>query len=142
MRHRARLPIATAGMLITLAVAAVTETRPASHGSGAVVRPQTICSVHISSNVWGGGFSTSIIITNGGAAIEGWTFDFGVGPNVQLVLGWNGIFHQYGDRIVVYHSRWNDRIPSGASVEIGFQGTFTGTLSPTYDHHLNGEFCP
>ncbi|HEY8534494.1 MAG TPA: glycoside hydrolase family 6 protein [Micromonospora sp.] len=100
------------------------------------------CRVEFRPNVWPGGFTAEIVITNSGSAINGWTLSFTVGSNVQLSNGWSGVWSQSGNQITVRNADWNASLPTGGTVNIGFQGTYTGS-SPgePSGFTLNGTPC-
>ncbi|WP_433532461.1 glycoside hydrolase family 6 protein [Micromonospora sp. CA-263727] len=100
------------------------------------------CSVTYTPNVWAGGFTAEIRATNRGAAVTGWRLTFTVGSGVRLTSGWNGEWSQSGDRIEVRNLAWNGSLPSGGTVSIGFQGTWTGASLPAPGNFaLNGTTC-
>ncbi|TDC29710.1 cellulose binding domain-containing protein, partial [Micromonospora sp. KC213] len=100
------------------------------------------CTVTYTPNTWSGGFTAEIRIANRGAAINGWTFTFQPGAGVRLSGGWNGEWSQAGDRITVRNAAWNGSLPTGGTVSVGWQGTFTGaTLPAPSAFNLNGTAC-
>ncbi|WP_341720243.1 glycoside hydrolase family 6 protein [Micromonospora sp. FIMYZ51] len=100
------------------------------------------CSVTWTPNVWTGGFTAEIRATNRGAALSSWTLAFTVGSGVRLSNGWNGDWSQSGDRIQARNMAWNGNVPSGGTISLGFQGTFTGSnLSTPTSFTLNSTPC-
>ncbi|SCL33213.1 endoglucanase [Micromonospora nigra] len=89
------------------------------------------CTVTYTPNSWSGGFTAEIRVTNRGAALTGWTLAFTPGSGVRLTNGWNGEWSQSGDRITVGNAAWNGSLPSGGTVSVGYQGTFSGATLPT-----------
>ncbi|MDG4798642.1 glycoside hydrolase family 6 protein [Micromonospora sp. WMMD1082] len=104
--------------------------------------PSGGCTVTFTPNVWTGGFTAEIRVTNGGAALSGWTLSFTVGSGVRLANGWNGEWSQSGDRIQVGNTAWNGNLPTGGTLSVGFQGTFTGSSLPSPSvFTLNSTAC-
>ncbi|MFK3984118.1 glycoside hydrolase family 6 protein [Micromonospora sp. NPDC050397] len=99
------------------------------------------CRVAYTPNAWTGGFTAELRLTNGSAAVNGWTLTFTVGSTVRLSNGWNGVWSQSGTQITVRNVAWNGNLPAGGTTTIGFQGTHTGTLPPPTAYALNGASC-
>ncbi|MFC3501775.1 glycoside hydrolase family 6 protein [Micromonospora krabiensis] len=100
------------------------------------------CAVTYTPNSWPGGFTAELRVTNRGAARTGWTLTFTVGTGVRLANGWNGEWSQSGDRITVRNVAWNGALPSGGTVTLGFQGTWSGgTLPAPSGYALDGVPC-
>ncbi|MFI7577175.1 glycoside hydrolase family 6 protein [Micromonospora sp. NPDC049497] len=104
--------------------------------------PAGRCTVTYTPNVWTGGFTAELRVTNNGAALNGWTLSFAPGAGVRLTNGWNGDWSQSGDRITVRNATWNGNLASGGTASVGFQGTFTGSALPAFGGWtLNGTAC-
>ncbi|MFF5214368.1 glycoside hydrolase family 6 protein [Micromonospora sp. NPDC000442] len=100
------------------------------------------CSVTFTPNTWTGGFTAEIRVTNRGSALNGWNLTFNVASGVQLSNGWNGDWSQSGNQITVRNAAWNGNLPSGGTVSVGLQGTYTGSsLSAPSGYTLNGTAC-
>jgi hypothetical protein len=121
----------------SLPSAPVTFTVPPPAGSG--------CAVHYAiSSSWSGGFGAGITITNRAAsAVNGWTLTFGwpdAGEGVQS--GWNGTWTQTGQTVTVTNASWNGTIAAnGGTVNIGFNGTDTGSDPAPTAFFLNNTIC-
>ncbi|WP_229398220.1 glycoside hydrolase family 6 protein [Micromonospora okii] len=104
--------------------------------------PSQGCAVTFTPNTWSGGFTAELRVTNRGAALSSWTLAFTAGPGVRLTNGWSGEWSQSGERITVRNSPWNGSLPSGGTVSVGFQGTYSGASLPTPGGFtLNGAPC-
>ncbi|MEH1125882.1 glycoside hydrolase family 6 protein [Micromonospora sp. CPCC 206061] len=104
--------------------------------------PPTACSIVHTPNVWTGGFTAEIRITNQGSAVTSWTLAFTVGSTVRLTSGWNGTWTQSGTQITARNATWNGSLATGATTSIGFQGTYTGSAPGTPTAFtLNGAAC-
>ncbi len=87
-------------------------------------------------DVWDGGYTGSISIDNEGpVAIQGWELEFQDGP----VIGdlWNGDWSQVEGLTIITDLGWNETIPAGGSIELGFGGVgvFVADVSSAF---LNG----
>jgi cellulase/cellobiase CelA1 len=96
------------------------------------------------SSSWSGGFGAGITITNRAAsAVNGWTLTFGwpdAGEGVQS--GWNGTWTQTGQTVTVTNASWNGTIAAnGGTVNIGFNGTDTGSDPAPTAFFLNNTVC-
>ncbi|MEV6848833.1 endo-1,4-beta-xylanase [Actinoplanes sp. NPDC051411] len=86
------------------------------------------CNASVSLNSWNGGYTASVHVTAGAAAVNGWTVTVTL-PSGGAVTGvWNATNSGSTFRNVGY----NAQIPAGGSTDFGFQGTGTGpTATPT-----------
>ncbi|MER5455041.1 glycoside hydrolase family 6 protein [Micromonospora sp. NPDC002389] len=104
--------------------------------------PAGNCAVTFTPNTWAGGFTAEIRVTNRSGALNGWTLAFNAGSGVRLSNGWNGTWSQSGDRIEVRNVAYNGSVPSGGTISVGFQGTYSGSSLPTPGPFtLNGGTC-
>ncbi|GCE50128.1 cellulase/cellobiase CelA1 [Thermosporothrix hazakensis] len=105
--------------------------------------PSAVCKVNYSvSNQWPGGFTASITITNTGkTAINGWTLEFSFPGDQKVQQGWNAKFSQSGKEVTVTNESYNGSIAPGASVNPGFNGSWSGTNTPPTSFTLNGSPC-
>lgn len=91
-------------------------------------------------NQWPGGFGASITITNtGSTAINGWTLIFSFSAGQQVTQGWNGTFSQSGSQVTVTNLSYNGSIAPGASVSLGFNGSWTTSNPSPTSFTLNGQ---
>jgi endoglucanase len=107
--------------------------------------PATSCRVTWAVNDWGGGFTTSVQISNtGSAAINGWTLAFTFPGNQRISNGWNATWTQAPGSAAVTASNvdFNRTIPAGGSVrDLGFQASYTGANARPASFTLNGAAC-
>ncbi|WP_320068048.1 glycoside hydrolase family 6 protein [Micromonospora sp. RTGN7] len=104
--------------------------------------PAQSCAVTFTPNTWTGGFTAELRVTNRGAALNSWTVAFTAGAGVRLTGGWNGEWSQSGERITVRNSAWNGALPTGGTISVGFQGTYSGASLPApVGFTLNGAPC-
>lgn len=94
------------------------------------------------SNQWPGGFIANVAVTNLGDPISNWviTWDFPAGQ--QVVSGWSGTWTQSGAHVSVSNPPWGGGpLGTGATVNVGFQGTWTGSNPSPTAIYLNGILC-
>lgn len=93
----------------------------------------------------GNGYGANITITNTGPAItNSWTMLFTFANGERIQNGWPVSFSQPAGSAqvtVASNAPWNANIGSGASLTIGFNGTFTTTNSTPTNFRLNGVAC-
>ncbi|WP_245595359.1 cellulose binding domain-containing protein [Glycomyces tenuis] len=91
--------------------------------------PSGECAASWSSpNAWQGGHQGNVTITNGtGASSEGWTVQWTFAGDEQVANLWGGSWSQDGDTVTVTNADWNGAIAAGASVEIGYTASNSGT---------------
>ncbi|WP_169950408.1 cellulose binding domain-containing protein [Microbispora sp. H11081] len=117
--------------------------QPGGTSSPSPTPSDTACKVTYAPTTWGGGFTTSLTITNTGTtAINGWTLAFTF-PGTQKVTppGWSATWTQTGANVTAANLDWNKTIQPGRSVYIGFNGTYTGTNASPAAFTLNGTTC-
>jgi len=83
-----------------------------------------------------------VTITNGGAAINGWTLTWTFPTSGQQIYQlWNGSVTQAGTNVSVRNLSYNNNIPTGGSVNFGFLSTWSGTNPLPTVFTLNGLRC-
>ncbi|GAA2010288.1 hypothetical protein GCM10009839_00190 [Catenulispora yoronensis] len=89
---------------------------------------------------WGSGFSASVTITNtGSTAINGWTLAFAFPGNQQVGGGWNANWSQSGHTVTATNQGFNGTIAPGASIQVGFTGTYSGSNAKPTAFTVNGQ---
>lgn len=85
---------------------------------------------------WDSGYNGAIVIKNNDSApIVGWLLEWNDGPAVSSL--WNGAYQSDGDFASVLDAGWNNTIPAGGTVTLGFGGV--GVLEQNIvDCTLNG----
>jgi Cellulose binding domain len=84
------------------------------------------CQVTYTTQVWPGGLTTSVTLTNTGRAdITDWTVVARFSGDERVVGSWNGVHGQYATAAALSAPVWNRRLAPGASVSLGFQAAFT-----------------
>ncbi len=111
-----------------------TSTQPASSN----------CSVHYAlQSQWQGGMSVAMTLTNTGqTTINGWTLVFTFPTSQQTITqGWNGVFTQQGSQVTITNEPYAASLAPGATVQPGFNGTWSGSNPPPTAFTLNGLAC-
>ncbi len=80
-------------------------------------------------------------MTNNGPAVTNWTLTATLPGSARLSQGWSATWTQSGTQLTARPLSWNVTLPSGGSVSVGFQGTYTGTFQPPTDWRLGGTPC-
>ncbi len=116
------------------AVTATTQTVP--------VTPAGSCQVTYSTNDWNSGFTATVKIKNTGtAAINGWSLGFAFPAGQTITNGWSAVYTAAGAAQTITNQSWNGTIAAGQTVEIGFNGSHTGTNTRPTAFTLNGAAC-
>ena len=104
--------------------------------------PAGSCTVAYQASSWSTGMSVGVKVTNTGtSALSGWTLQFTLPSGQKLDQGWSGTWSQTGQTVSVTNAAWNGTLAPGASVEIGFNGSHTGSATPPSAFTLNGASC-
>lgn len=90
---------------------------------------------------WPTGFTGDLVVKNLGDALSSWNVTWTFAGNQQLQQSWNGDFTQTGNQVTIRNAPWNGSLPSGGTVNPGFNAAYSGTnVSPTA-FALNGVAC-
>jgi hypothetical protein len=92
---------------------------------------------------WMVGFTAQMTVTNvGPAEVSGWTLQFRLADGQRVGSGWNGQWEQHGSEVSVRSAGFNDAVPPGGTVALGFVGVLTdGTTAEPSSFALNGTSC-
>jgi len=138
MRLNGQRRWAAAGVVVATAVATfgvALSAPPAGAAPG--------CRVDYTANNWGGGgFGGKVKITNLGDAMSSWTLKFAFPGTQKVSQGWSATWSQSGANVTAASMSWNGSLGTGASTEIGFNGSYTGsTNADPASFSLNGTVC-
>jgi endoglucanase len=112
---------------------------PPPTGTSAPVSCQAVYSL---TNSWAGGFQAQIVLTNTGtAAISPWTLAFTFGGDQQIASLWNASYAQSGEAVTVTPESYDATIAAGASVTVGFTGSYTTSDAAPATFAVNGTAC-
>lgn len=79
------------------------------------------------------------IANGGGNDIENWTVKIKVPDGFKVTASWNGKFDLSGKTLTVTNETYNGSIPSGGSVNFGFNFSSPSEVKPPYDVSVNGK---
>ena len=91
-------------------------------------------------NQWSGGFQGAITVSNAGDAWTSWVLKFSFPGGQAATQGWGGVWTT-GSSPTVTNAAWNGAVPAGASVDLGFIGTWNGTNPSPSTFSVNGVTC-
>jgi endoglucanase len=105
------------------------------------------CQVTYTTNEWNtgpsqGGFGANLTIQNLGDALTSWTlrFSFPAGQQIQPG-GWGATWSQSGSNVTAANMSYNGNLGTGASMQIGFNGTWTGSNPKPASFSINNVTC-
>jgi endo-1,4-beta-xylanase len=78
-------------------------------------------------SAWSGGFVSSIKVTAGSSAINGWRISLNLPSGASAVNMWNGQPSGTSGSVTVSNMSYNGKLTAGQSTEFGFQGSGSGT---------------
>ncbi len=100
------------------------------------------CTVSYATNVWPGGFTANVTVTNNGAApVDGWQLAFTLPSGQSVVNAWNASVSPSSGAVTATAPAGNSRIAAGGSQSFGFQGSYGGTFAQPDAFRLNGTAC-
>ncbi|WP_421735160.1 glycoside hydrolase family 48 protein [Cellulomonas sp.] len=100
------------------------------------------CKVAYTASSWNTGFTASVKVTNTGTtALNGWTLGFTFANGQKVTQGWSADWSQSGTAVSAKNAAWNGTLGAGQSVDIGFNGSHTGTNTNPTAFTLNGATC-
>ncbi|ASR54546.1 cellulase family glycosylhydrolase [Cellulomonas sp. PSBB021] len=104
--------------------------------------PTGSCTVTYQANAWSTGMSVGVKVKNTGtSALSGWSLQFTLPAGQKLEQGWSGTWSQSGQTVTVTNATWNGTLAAGGTVEVGFNGTHTGSTTAPSAFTLNGAAC-
>jgi hypothetical protein len=100
------------------------------------------CRVAYATNVWTGGFTANVTVTNtGNSAVNGWTLAFPLPAGQTITNSWNAGVTGSGGTVTARNLDWNRTIPANGTASFGFQGTYSGSFAAPSTFTLNGSTC-
>ncbi|MEU4225067.1 glycoside hydrolase family 6 protein [Nonomuraea sp. NPDC026600] len=130
---------ATAACLAALGLAA---------GQTTAAQAAVACDVAYTPNTWTtspgqGGFTANITLKNLGDPLTAWTlaFDFPTTTQKYTPTGWGANWSQTGTRVTGQNLSYNGNLATGASANIGFNGTWSGTNPNPAAFTVNNVTC-
>ncbi|MCE0445957.1 cellulose-binding domain-containing protein [Streptomyces tricolor] len=109
-----------------------------SGGSGG----STACKVAYATNVWPGGFTADVTVTNTGSSpVNGWKLAFTLPSGQQISSAWGATVTPSSGAVTASALAHNAQIAPGGQVSFGFQGSYGGTFAKPAGFSLNGTAC-
>jgi endoglucanase len=100
------------------------------------------CKVSYATNQWSGGFTANLMITNTGTTtLNGWTLTFNFPGSQTITQGWGAVFSQQGNAATITNASYNSTLAPAASVNPGFNGSWSGSNPSPTSFSLNGKVC-
>ncbi|WP_425465112.1 glycoside hydrolase family 6 protein [Nonomuraea longispora] len=117
-------------------------------GQSTAASAAVACDVTYSANSWTsspgqGGFTANITLKNTGDALSSWTlaFDYPTTGQKYTPSGWGAQWSQSGTRVTGTSMSHNGGLAAGASVSVGFNGTWTGSNPHPTSFSVNDTTC-
>ncbi|MEN3356253.1 MAG: hypothetical protein V7637_235 [Mycobacteriales bacterium] len=131
-RIRPMIAVTTGTMVAAAAVLFGAGTSAAAVGCSAVY---TITSQ------WTDGFTGDLRLTNVGDPWTGWSAAWSFGGGQRVTNGWGATYSQSGAQVTATNLDWNGAVGTGGSVDIGFNGSWSGANPAPAAFTVNGQAC-
>ena len=96
--------------------------------NGSAPKPATCSAAYSVTNAYPGGFQGQVTVTDtGNSPVNGWTLGWAFPGNQQITSLWGGVDTQSGENVTVTNAPYDGTIQPGASVSVGFNGSYSGT---------------
>ncbi|MEV4803870.1 glycoside hydrolase family 48 protein [Nonomuraea sp. NPDC049421] len=148
MKHRPPILLTRLSRRLAVATSLVLAAGLTSAITAAPAQAAVACDVTYAANQWTsgqgqGGFTANITLKNTGDPITSWTlaFDFPTTGQRYTPSGWGANWSQSGTRVTATNMPWNGNLATGASTNIGFNGTWTGSNPSPETFSVNGVTC-
>ncbi|MGW8063097.1 GH12 family glycosyl hydrolase domain-containing protein [Streptomyces ziwulingensis] len=100
------------------------------------------CEVAYRTNVWQGGFTADVTVTNTGPApVDGWRLAFALPSGQRIANAWNASVTPSTGSVTATGLSHNARIAPGGSLSFGFQGAYGGAFAEPDGFSLNDAAC-
>jgi cellulase/cellobiase CelA1 len=104
--------------------------------------PGGACAVTYGVNQWPGGFTGSVTIANTGAApLSAWRLAFTFPAGQRVTSGWGATWTQDGANVTAGNLGHNGTLAPGASVRVGFNGSWSGSNPSPAAFTVNDNRC-
>jgi chitodextrinase len=91
---------------------------------------------------WGSGFVGNYAIRNSGTAtVNGWKLEFDLPSSETVTSAWSGKLSSSGNHYTLTDESWTHTIAPGSSVQVGFEGAYSGQFVAPANCRLNGQPC-
>jgi len=104
--------------------------------------PGGSCAVSYQVNQWNTGFTANLAVTNTSSVpVDGWRLTFTFASGQQVTQAWSSVLQQSGGAVTLTNESWNGRLAPGASTQLGFNASHTGSNPRPTTFALNGTPC-
>jgi hypothetical protein len=104
--------------------------------------PAASCTVTYAPNVWDGGFTADVTVTNtGSSTLDAWNLAFTLPSGQRIGTAWNATVAPSSGAVTASGLAHNAQLAPGGSRTFGFQGTYTGAFARPAGFSLNGTAC-
>jgi len=111
----------------TRATSTTSTTRATSTTSGGSNGSRSCSASYSVTSSWPGGFTSSVNVTAGSAAISGWKVTLNLPSGASVASLWNGTASGSSGTVTVSNASYNGSLAAGQSTNFGFQGTGSGS---------------
>lgn len=126
----------------TVALAAATLLTGTVVAQAPVASAATGCRVdYVVSSQWSGGFTAGVKITNLGDAVSSWVLTWTFPAGQTVTQAWSATVTQSGAAVSARNASYNGSLGTGASTELGFNGSHGGSNPAPTSFALNGTTC-
>lgn len=120
----------------------LSEPSDAATASTASAATEPLSATFAKTSDWGSGFVGDYVIGNEGPApVEGWQLEFDLPSSETITSAWSANLSRSGNRYTLTDASWTHTVAPGSSVEVGFQGAYSGGFAAPADCTLNGQPC-
>ena len=125
-----------------LAVTSFSSTVNVGGGTPGDPGGSSACKVAYGTNVWQGGFTSDVTVTNTGSSpVDGWKLAFTLPAGQRITSSWSANISPSSGAVTAGGMAYNASIAPGGQVSFGFQGTYGGTFTKPSGFSLNGTSC-
>ncbi|MEW2049035.1 cellulose binding domain-containing protein [Streptomyces sp. NPDC005476] len=111
-------------------------------GTGGGSGGSSACKVAYGTNVWQGGFTADVTVTNTGSSpVDAWKLAFTLPPGQKVTSAWSAEISPSSGAVKAGGMAYNASIAPGGQVSFGFQGTYDGAFAKPAAFSLNGTSC-
>ncbi|MET8042207.1 cellulase family glycosylhydrolase [Micromonospora sp. NPDC005215] len=122
------------GAVVTLLVAGLMVAGNAQAAAGCQV-------AYTVPSQWQGGFTADVKVTNLGDAVNGWSLTWTFPSGQRVTQAWSATVTSSGDQVTAKNVSYNAAIATNATVNFGFNGSWTGGNTAPTSFALNGVTC-
>ncbi|NEE21129.1 glycosyl hydrolase family 5 [Streptomyces sp. SID7499] len=100
------------------------------------------CKVAYSTNVWQGGYTADVTLTNTGSSpVNGWNLAFTLPAGQAITGAWNAGISPSSGAVSAGNLAHNASLAPGGQVSFGFQASYNGSFAKPSAFSLNGTAC-